>query len=92
MKSRSGPQAGSVSPASLSAVTESVSRSVMSGSLDTMDCSPPGSSVHEILQARILGVGCHALLQGSFWTQGSNPCLLHCRQILYHLSHRGSPS
>ena len=28
---------------------------------DPMDCSPPGSSVHEILQARILG--CHALLQ-----------------------------
>ena len=26
-----------------------------------------------------------------FLTQGSNPCLLHCRQILYHLSHQGSP-
>ena len=37
------------------------------------------------------GVGCHALLQGIFPTQGSNPGLLHCRQILYQLSHKGSP-
>ena len=29
-------------------------------------------------------VGCHFLLQGIFLTQGSNPCLLHCRRILYH--------
>ena len=29
------------------------------------------------------GVGCHVLLQGSFRTQGSNPYLSHCRQILY---------
>ena len=29
-------------------------------------------------------VGCHALLQGIFLTQGSNPCLLHCRQTPYH--------
>ena len=42
-----------------------------------------------ILQARILD--CHALLQGIFPTQGSNPGLPHCRQILYHLSHQGSP-
>ena len=31
------------------------------------------------------GVGCHFLLQGIFPTQGSNPGLPHCRQILYHL-------
>ena len=30
-------------------------------------------------------VGCHALLQGIFPTQRSNPGLLHCRQTLYHL-------
>ena len=38
-------------------------------------------------------VGCHALLQGIFPTQGLNPhlCLLHCRWILYLLSHLGSP-
>ena len=32
------------------------------------------------------------LLQGIFLTQGSNLCLLHCRQILYPLSHQGSLS
>ena len=36
------------------------------------------------------GVGFHFLLQGTFPTQGSNPGLLHCGQILYHLSHQGS--
>ena len=39
------------------------------------------------------GVGCHALLQGVFPTQGLNPRLLrllHCRQILYCLSYEGS--
>ena len=34
------------------------------------------------------GVGCHFLLQGTFPTQGSNPALPHCRQMLYHLSHQ----
>ena len=37
------------------------------------------------------GVGCHFLLQGIFPTQGSNPGLQHCRQMLYCLSHQGSP-
>ena len=37
-----------------------------------MDCSPPGSPAHGIFQARIHGVGFHALLQGIFQTQGSN--------------------
>ena len=38
-------------------------------------------------------VGCCFLFQGIFLTHGSNPhlCLLHCRQVLYPLSHRGSP-
>ena len=97
---------------------------------DPMDCSPPGSSVHGILQARILewvtisfsrgsswprdrtwvsctasgfltfwatyspwnypgqntGVGYLSLLQRIFPTQGLNPGLLHCRQILYQLN------
>ena len=39
-----------------------------------MDCSPPDSSVHEILQARILE--CPVLLQEIFLTQGLNSCLL----------------
>ena len=33
------------------------------------------------------GVCCHSLLQGIFPTQGSHPGLLHCRQILYQMSH-----
>ena len=37
------------------------------------------------------GVGCHFLLQGIFLTQGLNPGLLYWRQILYLLSHKGSP-
>ena len=37
------------------------------------------------------GAGCHAFLQGIFPTQGSNPGLPHCRQILYQVSHKGSP-
>ena len=47
-----------------------------------MDRSLPGSSVHRILQARILEMGNHLLLLGVFLTQGLNPHLLHCRQIL----------
>jgi len=37
------------------------------------------------------GVGKLSLLQGIFPTQGLNPGLLHCRQIFYQLSHKGSP-
>ena len=54
---------------------------------DPMDCSLPGSSVHRDSQGKNTGVGCHGLLQGIFPTQGSNPGLLHCRQILYQLSY-----
>ena len=44
---------------------------------DPMDHSPPGSSVHGILSpGKNTGMSCHALLQGIFLTQGSNPCLL----------------
>ena len=60
---------------------------------DPMECSPPGSSsVHEDSPGNNTGVGCHALLQGIFPTLGSNPDLPRCRQILYRLSHQGSPS
>ena len=37
------------------------------------------------------GVDNYSLIQGIFPTQGSNPGLLHCRWILYQLSHQGSP-
>ena len=65
--------------------------SVISNSLRHMDCSPPGSSVHRYSPSKNTGVGCHALLQGTFPTQGSNPGLPHCRWILYRLNHQGSP-
>ena len=58
---------------------------------DPMDCSPPGSSVHWDSPGKNTGVGCHALLQGIFPTQGLNLGLPHCRWILYRLSHQGSP-
>ena len=50
-----------------------------------------GSSVHGDSPGKNSGVGCHALLQGIFPTQGLNLGLLHCRWFLYHLSHQGSP-
>ena len=53
-----------------------------------MDCSSPGSSVHGILQARILEwVAISCSRRSSIPTQGLNSCFPHCRQILYHLSH-----
>ena len=55
---------------------------------DTMDCSLSGFSIHGIFLARVLD--CHFLLQRIFLTQGSNLGFLHCRQMLYPLSHQGS--
>ena len=56
---------------------------------------PHGLQPHRLLHpwdfpGKNTGVGYHALLQGIFLTQGLNPDLLHCRQILYHLSHQGT--
>ena len=59
---------------------------------DQVDCSSPGSSAHGILQARILGVGCHFLLQGIFPTQGLNLHFLNWLTVSLPLSHQGSPS
>ena len=53
---------------------------------DPMECSPPGSSVHGILWARILEWVAISFSRGS-----SLPSDLHCRQVLHHLSHQGSP-
>ena len=58
---------------------------------NTLGCSPPGSSVNGIFQARILE--CVAILQRIFLSQRLNPCrlcLLHCRRILYLLNRQGS--
>ena len=65
--------------------------SVVSESLQPMDCSPPGYSVHGDSPGKNTGVGCHVLLLGIFPTQGLNPDLPQCRRILYRLSHQGSP-
>ena len=46
---------------------------------DHMDCSPPGSSVHGILQEGILELGCHSLFPNPGFEPGSLP---HCRRIL----------
>ena len=64
---------------------------------DPMNCRPPGSSVHGIFHGKNTGVGCHFLLQGSFPTQGSNPCLscllhLHWQTDSIPLRHLGSPT
>ena len=55
---------------------------------DPTDCSLPGSSVHGIFQARILQWIAVPYSRGIFLTPGSNPCLLHSRQTLYHLNHQ----
>ena len=62
---------------------------VRSNPSDPMDCSPPGLFPWDFPDKNT-GMGCQFLLQGVFQIQGSNPGLLHCRQILYCLSHRES--
>ena len=57
---------------------------------DLMDCSAPGSSVLGDSPGKNTGEGCHALHQGIFPIQGSNPDLPHCRQILTIWATRGS--
>ena len=51
-----------------------------------MDCGPPGSSVHGILQARILEWVARPSFRRSSWPRGPP----HDRQILYHVSYQGS--
>ena len=51
----------------------------------------PQASLFMGFSSKNARVGCHAFIQEIFPTQGSNPVLPHCRQILYHLSHQGSP-
>ena len=66
--------------------SESESHSVMSDSLQPHGLYSPWN-----FPGQNTGVGSLSLLQGIFPTQGSNPGLLHCRWILYQLSHKGSP-
>ena len=57
---------------------------------DPMDCTPPDSSVYGDSPGKNTGVDSHSLFQGIFPTHRLNPGLLHCKQILYGLSHQGS--
>ena len=50
---------------------------------DSLLSEPPG-------ETKNTEMGCHTFLQGIFPTQGSNPGLPHCGQILYYLSHQGN--
>ena len=68
-----------------------VSRSVTFNSLWPHGLQPPDSSAHGDSPGKNTGVGCHALLQGIFPTQGLNPGLPHCKWIPYQLSYQGSP-
>ena len=61
-------------------------KSVMSNCLQSHGPYSPWNS-----PGQNTGVGSLSLLQGIFPTQGSNPGLLHCMQILYQLRHYGSP-
>ena len=70
----------------IKSVTESESHSVMSDSLQPHGLNSPWNSPDWNT-----GVGSLSVLQGIFPTQGSNPGLPHCRQILYQLSHKGNP-
>ena len=67
------------------AMSESESRSVVSYSLQLHGQYSPWNS-----PGQNTGVGSHSLLQGIFPTQGLNPGLPHCRQILYQLGHQES--
>ena len=57
---------------------------------DPTDYSPPSFSVRRDSPGKNTGVGCHALLQGIFPTQGLSLGLSHCRQILHCLDYQGS--
>ena len=66
--------------------------SVVSDSLQSHGLQPASLLCPWDSPGKNTGVGIHSLLQGIFPAQGSNLGLLHCRQILNHLSHQGSNS
>ena len=70
--------------------SESVIHSVVSNSLRPHGLQSPKFLCPWNSVGKNTGVSCHSLHQGIFRSQGSNPGLLHGRQILYHLSHPGS--
>ena len=68
-----------------------VSRSVVSNPLGPHGLQPARLLCPWDSPGKNTGVGCHALFQEIFPTQGSNLHLLHCRQILYHWATRKAP-
>ena len=70
---------------------KNVSRSVVSDSLQPHGLYPTKLLCPWDFPDKNTGMSSYFLLQGIFPTQGSDLCCLHCRQILYHLSHQGSP-
>ena len=64
---------------------------VVSGSLRSHGLKPTRLPCSWNSPDKNTALGSHSLLQGIFPTQGPNPGQLHCRQILYHLIHHGSP-
>ena len=64
---------------------------VMSNSLQPCEPYPARLLCPRDSPGENTGVGCYAILQGIFPTQGSNPGHLYCRQIPYRLSLQGSP-
>ena len=72
-------------------VKENVSPSVVSDSLWPHGLEPTRLFCLWNSPGKNNGVGSHPLLLGIFLTQGLSLSLLHCRQILYPLSHQGSP-
>ena len=81
----------SPSPQPMQVKCGSVCRSVVSDSLRPHGLQPIRLSCPWNSPGKNIGVDSHSLLQGIFPTQGLNTGLLHCRQILYHLTHQGSP-
>ena len=63
----------------------------MSDSLPSHEQEPTRILCPQDSPGKNTGVGCHFLFQRIFPTKGLNLGLLHCRRILYHLSHQGSP-
>ena len=76
-------EGSTVNKIEISALVESESHSVMSGLFATLWVYSPWNS-----PGQNTGVGSHSLLQGIFPTQGLNPGLQHCKQILYQQSER----